>query len=305
MMKPLGGMIGSLLVLAAGCAGGDGSPTPDAPAGVPAGAEEEAAPGQLPLVIAPVSGEFDASTGTDEVDLARIAELRAAVEARADDPEAQRALAIALHGARRRDEAIPHFEKLVELQPDPRSLLDLALAYNSISRLAEAEATYARLLELSPGNAIALHNLGAIAAKRGEFEKAISLYRQALATDPVYLLAQYHLANALQRAGRYQEAYDAFAAVIDLEPANAAETALYDDALYRAASLDITMGAHERAAGMLAELLRANPDHGSAHYAYGQVLLQLGRIEEARREFEEHVRVLAEQHPQAPVAMGD
>ena len=193
----------------------------------------------------------------------------------------------------------------MELRADPRSLLDLALAYNSISRIDDAVATYARLLELTPGNPLALHNLGAIEAKRGEFAKAISFYRQALATDPDYLLAQYHLANALERDGQYKEAYAAFAAVIELEPANATEAALYDDALYRAASLDITMGAHERAAQMLAELLGANPDHESAHYAYGQVLLQLGRIEEAQKEFEEHMRVLSEQHPQSPVAMGN
>ncbi len=310
MTKLLSRIAGSLLLLAVGCAGGGESHPPAAEQGTPAGATEDAANAdrgtQLPLVIAPVTGDSDPATEeNEEVDLARIAKLQEDVDANPDDPDRHRALAIALHGAQRKDRAIPHFERLVELRPDQRSLLDLALAYNSVSRIAEAEATYARLLELSPGNSLALHNLGAMEAKRGEFSKAISFYRQALASDPDYLLAQYHLAKTLERDGQFKEAYAAFAAVIELEPANATDASLYDDALYRAASLDITMGAHERAAEMLAELISANPDHESAHYAYGQVLLQLGRIEEAQKEFEEHMRVLSEQHPQSPVAMGD
>src|SRR5262245_66651151 len=69
-------------------------------------------------------------------------ELFDAVEASPRDAEALRRLAIALHDAGRREEALVRFEKLVALAPDPRHLLDLALAYASASRPREAEATY-------------------------------------------------------------------------------------------------------------------------------------------------------------------
>jgi tetratricopeptide (TPR) repeat protein len=310
MLKRVSGMTAWLLLLALGCAGGDAAQEtePEAEPPTQPARQDAPAPGetQLPLVIEAVTGDPDTSEEAEQIDPAELEALRSAVAANPNDATVHRRLAIKLHGANLRNEAIPHFERAAKLNPDVRALLDLALAYNSVSRIAEAEATYAKLLELSPGNPVALHNLGTMVSKRGEVDRAISYYQRSLESDPNYLMAQYHLANALERAERYEEAYAAFGEVWqEMEPTNAKELALFDDALYRMASLDIKMGAYPRAAEMLAELLRANPDHESAHYAYGQVLLRLGRVDEAQREFEAHMRVLSEQHPKSPVAMGE
>ena len=62
------------------------------------------------------------------------------------------------------------------------------------------------------------------------------------------------------------------------------------------------MGAVDRAREMLEELLRASPEHGSAYYAYGQVLLRLGRVEDAQRAFDKHVKIQAQKVPTAPMA---
>ena len=51
-------------------------------------------------------------------------------------------------------------------------------------------------------------------------------------------------------------------------------------------------------------LIGEHPDHRNAHYAYGQALLQLGRPEQAQREFETHMRILARIEPVAPMAAG-
>lgn len=312
MLKRVSRMTAWLLLLVMGCAGGDAAQETTPEAEPPARQHRQDAPargeGELPLVIEAVTGDPELSEEEEEepIDPAELEALRSAVAANPNDPTEHRRLAIKLYGANLRNEAIPYFERAAELEPDVRALLDLALAYNSVSRIAEAESTYGRLLELSPGNPVALHNLGTMASKRGKVEQAIAYYEQSLASDPTYLMAQYHLANALERAERYEEAYLAFGKVWqEMEPANAKELALFDDSLYRMASLDIKMGAYPRAAEMLAELLRANPDHESAHYAYGQVLLRLGRVDEAQREFETHMRVLSEQHPKSPVAMGE
>jgi tetratricopeptide (TPR) repeat protein len=232
-------------------------------------------------------------------------ELRAAVRAHPDDPAARRRLAIALHDAKRRNESIPEFERLVELAPDPRHLLDLALAYSSVSRIEEAAATYRRILALTPTDPIALHNLGNLELRRGDVATAIELYTRSIAARPDYLMAHYHLGEALARAERFREAYRSYEHVLGLEPANAEELELFDDALYRLASLDIKMGAHERAITFLEELLSTNPDHPRAHYALGQALLQLGREAEAQRAFDRHMELLAKQKPTGPMASGD
>ncbi len=90
-----------------------------------------------------------------------------------------------------------------------------------------------------------------------------------------------------------------------MRPQTAQEADVYQDALYEMASLDITMGSYARAAEMLAELVRANPQHGKAHYAYGQALMHLGRTDEAQREFQLHMTLLAQQERSGTAAMGE
>jgi len=228
--------------------------------------------------------------------------LRAAVAAAPDDPQAQRRLAIALHGSKRREEALVHFERAAELAPTPRSLLDLALAYGSLSRLDDAEKTYRRLLALTPDDPIVLHNLGNIALKRGDTTEAIDLYRRALTSRPDYVLASYHLGNALRQAERDDEALAAYRHTLELEPKSAADLSARDDALYQTAALLIQRGAYDQAEPLLVQLLRVNPDHPNASYAYGQVLLQLGRTEEAQRAFAHHVEIMSRQTPSGPTA---
>jgi tetratricopeptide (TPR) repeat protein len=235
----------------------------------------------------------------------RLDATRAAVAADPENEQLRRKLAIALHGANLREEAVEQFEWLAKKSPTPRSLLDLALGYSSVSRLDEAEATYARLLQLSPNHAIALHNLGNIAYQRGETDTSIELYKKAIAAEPGYLLAHAHLGNAYRQAERYQDAYRAYEVVLELEPKSATELTAYDDALYRLASLDIQMGAYERAAVLLSELLRANPEHPNAYYAYGQVLMHQGKVEQAQKAFAAHQQVQAKRKHTSPMAHGD
>ncbi|HXV75931.1 MAG TPA: tetratricopeptide repeat protein [Candidatus Polarisedimenticolaceae bacterium] len=232
-------------------------------------------------------------------------ELRAAVVRDPADENAHRELAIALHDAHRIDEAIAEFEWLARRSPTERSLLDLALAYGSGSRWDDAEATYRRILETSPNHAIVLHNLGNTAWRRGDPETAIEYYVKAIKAKPDYLLAHARLGDALTQAERYRDAYRAYESVLELEPQTAAEADAYYDALYHMAALDLQMGAHERAGMMLAELIRADPDHPKAYYAYGQVLMFMGREEDAQKAFAEHQRIQANQAPSSTAAHGD
>lgn len=234
-----------------------------------------------------------------------LAALATAVAAAPDDTEVRRKLARALYEAGRVEEALEHFVELSRRDPSVTSFLDLGLTYGSNSRLSEADAAYGKLLEIAPEHPVGLHNLGNIAQKRGDVERAVELYQRALRVNPRYLLAYYHLAEALRQNGNFRPAYVTYEKVLELEPGNPKELNAYFDALYRMASLDITMGAHERAVQLLSELLQAYPEHPNAHYAYGQALLQLGRTEEAQRAFAAHVDLLAEQEPTGPAATGE
>lgn len=246
-----------------------------------------------------------AAEPTAEAEPPRVQALRQALEARPDDAEAHRRLAIALHGAGLRDEAIVHFERAVELAPSVRGMLDIALAYSSVSRLADSAKAYQRLLERQPDHAIALHNLGNIAMKQGRFEQSIDLYRRAIASEPAYVIAHYHLGDALRQSERPKEAFAAYQHVLTLSPRNARELAAFDDALYRLAALHIELGAADKAIPLLEELLRASPNHKNAHYAYGQALIQVGRSDDAQAAFARHLEIMKLNKPTGPAATGE
>ncbi|MCP3979281.1 MAG: tetratricopeptide repeat protein [bacterium] len=219
-----------------------------------------------------------------------------------DDPVALRAVALQLHEQGREEEALVHFEELARSSADERSLMDLGLAYSNLSRLDDAATTYHRLIELAPRNAVALHNLGNVDLRRGRIDEAIDWYERAIEIDPRYFNAHLHLGDAFKQADRFPEAYRSWERLLQLEPTKTAEATASYEALYRMASLDITMGAYARAGQMLALLLEEVPQHESAHYAMGQVLLQLGRPEEAEREFAIHVRIWEERPTTSQVA---
>lgn len=280
---------GTLLVCSLACGDGAGDTTGAAAASAsgPGAASRAGQVGGEPSSDAP---RLDGAGGVrDEHTL----ELLATVERRPDDAAANRELAHALRGLERTADSVYYFERAAALDPGPQSLLELALAYAAVSRGEEAEATYRRLLEQVPNHAIALHNLGNLAMKRGSTPEAARWYGAAVQARPDYLLAWFHLGEALNQGGRYREAYRAYERALELEPSNADELSAYDDSLYRLASLDMMMGATDRAEQMLEALLEANPGHHAANYAYAQLLLAQGREAEAQRALERHAEVMA------------
>jgi tetratricopeptide (TPR) repeat protein len=267
-----------------------GSPAPPA--------DPVAPPAESYVREAPVSGP----EAIPEVDLAR---FQAEVDRNPDNPDAHRSLAISLFKAGRRDEAIGHFEKAAELSGSVDALMDLADAYGFASRLVDAEATYRRVLEKDPDHVSAITNLANVTFMGGKMDESLALYDRAIELDPTYLTAYYHKAVALKTMKRFKEAYQSFGRVMDLEPTNTEELAAFDNSLYEMASLDIAMGAHERAEEMLKLLLEANPEHPKAHYQYAQLLLRQGRVAEAQAHIEKHMEINAKLKPTGVVATGN
>lgn len=283
----------ALLLLTLACAG-ESSQGPAPPGVDPAG-----------TVGASPAEAVDETEPLGKITEEELASLQTQVTASPEDTELRRRLAIGLYENGKKQESIEHFEKAAELNPGVRSFLDLGLAYGAVSRLPEAEEAYDKILAISPEHPVALHNLGNIAMKLQQNDRAIDFYQRALAAKPDYLLAQFHLGDALKRAERYEEAFAAYEKVLDLEPQDARDVTVYDNALYEMASLNIQMGAYQQAGAMLVELLRVNPKHPKANYALGQVLLALGKPEEAQKAFDAHMKILAEQEPDSPMAMGE
>ncbi len=286
-----------------GCAGSDDPEKPENDGNLVPEGPVEAAPAPAAADV-PVQ-TVDALQRRAEEAEKKLAPLRQKV---ADEPgsgESHHALGRALYEANFKEQAIVHLERAAELTPGVRTLLDLAVGYSGGARLDDAERTYQQLLRIAPNFSIALHNLGALAHRRGDFDRAVDYFNRALQKDPEYLLAHLHLGDAFNSMGRLQDAYRAYEGALELEPQSAQDARGYIDALYKTAALDLQMGAHERAGQFLTELIRLAPNHNRAYYAYGQVLLRMGHPEEAQKAFDRHAQILAAEEPTSPVAMGE
>jgi tetratricopeptide (TPR) repeat protein len=256
----------------------------------------------------------DPPAGTDEssvsierppgVTAEQLAELERSVADAPEDPSAHQRFGRALRDAQRNDESVAQFERAVELAPDDTRLkLDLALAYSMAGQFDRAEAIYDQLVTIPELTALALHNKGNLALRRDQLDRAIELYRQALGVKPDYLLALYHLGVALERKGELRDAYRSFGQVLKLEPpGDPAAAKGYIDSLYRMGKLDVQMGATQRGAELLAELLETDPEHPEAHYQYAQALMRLGRQQEAEQHFRMHMELLKERQPGGPAS---
>jgi len=294
---------GLMLGLGCGLIGCSGTDDPEKPenAGLSPAAEAGTVGGSSPAVPIQTLAELERRAAEAAK---KIEQLSREVETDPENPEKLQALGRALHEANRREDAIPYLERAAKLEPSVRTLIDLAIGYSGAARLEDSERTYERVLELSPDFPVALHNLGTLAHRRGNYEQAVTYYNRALEGEPKYLLARLHLGDSLNASDRLREAYRAYEQVLELEPGDSQEASGYVDALYKIASLDLKMGAHERAGRFLTELIRMAPNHNRAYYAYGQVLLHMGYPEEAQKAFDKHVQILAAEEPNNS-AMGE
>ena len=213
-----------------------------------------------------------------------VQELYDAVQSKPDDFRVRHLLALALHREGRREEALEQFRKVAEQSSDVKYKIELGSAYASLQRMEDAEAAFLRALEDDPANAVVLLHLGNLAQRRGERAEAMSLYRQAIQNDPKYLLAHFQLGESLQLSGQAKDAYRSYEQVVSLDPTTLPEFNAFERALFHLASLDLQMGATERAVKFLRLLIEAVPNHSSAHLLLAQALIKLGREDEAREE---------------------
>ncbi len=84
--------------------------------------------------------------------------------------------------------------------------LQLAIEHHHAGRLADAELLYRKILQAQPGQPIALHMLGLIAAAVGQLDQAIELVSQAIAACPTDALFHSNLCKLLTDKGRIPEA---------------------------------------------------------------------------------------------------
>jgi tetratricopeptide (TPR) repeat protein len=235
--------------------------------------------------------------------------------------EAEQVLGLSLYLTGRLAGAVTHLERTREWAGDNLELAHvLGMAYAQTQQPDKARAAYATLYRVpadsAPAHVLAAqmmirvqledmaeaelrqavakdsrvprahYLLGQLALFRGRFAEAAALTEKELALDPGDAYAYAQLGDALVRQERWDEATAALQRSIWLNPYYSAPYILLGRAYLK-------KGQPATAEGMLRRALESDPNNRLAHYLLAQTLQQLGRADEARREFEAAERLPA------------
>lgn len=114
----------------------------------------------------------------------KLAELREAVDSDPSDTLAMRNYADFLSASHKMNEAIPYYEKIIEINPNRSDIyFSLALIYYNKQDFGKCEEVNSKVLSFEPKNQMALYNLGAIAATQGNMERAKEFWNKVVSIN--------------------------------------------------------------------------------------------------------------------------
>jgi tetratricopeptide (TPR) repeat protein len=178
------------------------------------------------------------------------------------------------------DEARRVIAAAYKVEPDSASAYLIA-AQMMVRLEMEEQATAAltKALALDPRMPNANYLLGQMALFRGRLPEAITLTERELVINPGNSMAWSQLGDAYTRQARWPEAITALQKSIWLNPYYSAPLILLGRSYSKTSQ-------PARAESMLKRAIQYDPNNRSAHYLLAQVLQQLGRTDEAKREFD-------------------
>jgi Flp pilus assembly protein TadD len=156
-----------------------------------------------------------------------------------------------------------------------------------------AETLLVEAAEANPRSAEVLRVLGGVFFLRGRPLNAAIALKKAEAIEPLDERSRFTLAMAYVALGHRDWARPEIAKLVQAAPANP----LYP---YWTARLDYDDGQYATAVKSLQRALELDPGYMKAHDNLGLCYEALGRFDEARRSWEEAIRLNAEQQPKSP-----
>jgi tetratricopeptide (TPR) repeat protein len=152
---------------------------------------------------------------------------------------------------------------------------------------AQAQPELEKALAIDPKLPHANFLLGQMALFRGKLDEAIALTERELAINPANAVALSQLGDAYSRGSKWDEAISVLQKSVWLNPFYSAPYILLGRAYTK-------KNEPAMAEGMLRRAIQYDPNNRTAHYLLAQLLQQLGRVEEARKEFAIAERLQAE-----------
>lgn len=135
------------------------------------------------------------------------------------EPALLNAYGIALADLGRQKEAIAQFERVLQLDPaNAVAYQNLGIVALRIGQVDRAGQFLTRALQLDPKLPRALNTLGVVFARRNDYARAVGAWQQAVTLDPRQYDALFNLGMVAGRAGNRDEARKALTQFVDGAP---------------------------------------------------------------------------------------
>jgi tetratricopeptide (TPR) repeat protein len=185
--------------------------------------------------------------------------------------------------------ALEEYQKSVEIAPDFAPAYNLrGYAYRQVGRYDDAEKAFKKYIELIPNDPNPYDSYAELLMKTGRFDESIAMYRKALKTDPQFSPSHLGIASNLIYQGKH-EAARAEAWKLHEAARNDADRR---NALFTTAVAYADEGNFDEAVATLkkeyavAEKINDAANMAGDAVAMGDVLLEAGKPEEARKLYE-------------------
>ncbi|MEE2788689.1 MAG: tetratricopeptide repeat protein [Myxococcota bacterium] len=201
----------------------------------------------------------------------------------------------AKHVLGRTEEAIEHYRKAIDLQPNNVKYLQFfGVALFDVNRLDRAKEILEQAAKMDPKNQTVPFYLGRIAYEKKQFELAVQHFKQALELDKQDLTSRYWLGRALEATGMKaqrkaaRQEYDLVAKRIG-DNENLTKT-LCDVFLRRGQMQQTSFREWQPAIAEFTKYIACNPKDANAHLYRGQIYEKLGQLDQAVADFNKATR---------------
>lgn len=220
-------------------------------------------------------------------------ELRKALAIRPTYDDARRQLGSVLALQGKIDEAIDEFQKAIALRPNFwGNYHDLGLAMFNAARYNEAAAAFEREVSLQPDNHLGFQQLGTVYQTLGDSERALMNYQKSISIRPS-LGALSNMGALHHEKGQYEKAIEAYRQGIALRPNAAGGYRNVGDALARLGRTEEARQAYLGAVSRAEAELKVNPTNARSLATLAVYLVKAGRSAEA----DERIRAAQELAP--------